>query len=56
MDQAEYFSLLGKMAADEGLKIDDKDLKSEAVKWEMSHSGRNGRVARQLLDYLHGKV
>jgi predicted AAA+ superfamily ATPase len=56
MDQAEYFSLLGKMAADAGLKIDDKDLKSEAVNWEMSHSGRNGRVARQLLDYLHGKV
>ena len=55
MDQAEYFALLEKMAKDEKLKISSKDLRVEAVKWEMSHTGRNGRVARQLLDYLHGK-
>ena len=56
MDQAEYFALLEKMAKDEKLKISSKDLRAEAVKWEMSHTGRNGRVARQLLDYLHGKA
>jgi len=56
MDQAEYFALLEKMAKDENLRISSKDLRAEAVKWEMSHTGRNGRVARQLLDYLHGKA
>ena len=56
MDQAEYFALLEKMVKDENLRISSKDLRTEAVKWEMSHTGRNGRVARQLLDYLHGKA
>lgn len=55
MDQDEYFALLEKMAKDENLEITIKELRAEAVKWEMSHSGRNGRVARHLLDYLHGK-
>ena len=37
------------------LDIPKEDLRAAAVKWEMSHTGRNGRIARQLLDYLHGR-
>lgn len=55
MGQDEYFAVLEKMAENENLDITTKELRAEAVKWEMSHTGRNGRVARQLLDYLHGK-
>lgn len=56
MDQKQYFQLLENKAAVEGLDITKEDLRAEAVKWEMSHTGRNGRIARQLLDYLHGKA
>ena len=53
MDQQQYFQLLENKAALEGLDISKEDLRAAAVKWEMSHTGRNGRIARQLLDYLH---
>ena len=55
MDQEQYFRLLENKAADEGLAIPQEELRAAAVKWEMSHTGRNGRIARQLLDYLHGR-
>jgi len=55
MDQEEYYNLLKKVAKKEKLAISDADLEAEAVKWEMSHTGRNGRMARQLIDYLLGK-
>lgn len=55
MDQKEYFEMLERTAADEGLAITRDELRAEAVKWEMRHTGRNGRVGRQLLDYLQGK-
>lgn len=56
LDQKEYFLLLEKTAMAEGLDISPEELRKEAVKWEMSHTGRNGRVARQLVDYLHGRA
>lgn len=55
MDQEAYFSLLKKVAKKEKLAISEADLEAEAVKWEMSHTGRNGRMARQLIAYLSGK-
>lgn len=55
MDQDQYFRLLENKAEAEGLDIPKEDLRAAAVKWEMSHTGRNGRIARQLLDYLHGR-
>lgn len=55
MDQEQYFRLLENKAEVEGLAIKKEDLRAAAVKWEMSHTGRNGRIARQLLDYLHGR-
>ena len=55
MDQEQYFRLLENKAEAEGLDIPKEELRAAAVKWEMSHTGRNGRIARQLLDYLHGR-
>lgn len=54
LDQKEYFNLLEELAEKEKLEISKEDLHAAAVKWEMSHTGRNGRVARQLINYLHG--
>ncbi|MEA5092805.1 hypothetical protein SDC9_36912 [bioreactor metagenome] len=55
INQAEYFTMLKGIARSESLNIAQEDLEAEAIKWEMSHTGRNGRMARQLIDYLHGK-
>ena len=55
MNQEQYFRLLENKAEAEGLDIPKEELRAAAVKWEMSHTGRNGRIARQLLDYLHGR-
>ncbi|MEG0798544.1 MAG: ATP-binding protein [Acidaminococcaceae bacterium] len=55
MDQKAYFTMLEKIALEEELVLPVEELHAEAVKWEMSHTGRNGRMARQLLDYLQGK-
>ncbi|HIU64201.1 MAG TPA: ATP-binding protein [Candidatus Avacidaminococcus intestinavium] len=55
MGQDEYYALLKDLANKESLDVSEEDLLAEALKWEMSHTGRNGRIARQLLDYLHGK-
>lgn len=55
MNQNEYFSLLRGIANSERLDIAQSELEAAAVKWEMNHTGRNGRMARQLIDYLSGK-
>jgi len=55
INQAEYFTMLNSIARSESLDIAQEDLEAAAIKWEMSHTGRNGRMARQLIDYLHGK-
>jgi uncharacterized protein len=55
INQAEYFTMLNNIARSESLDIAQEDLEAAAVKCEMSHTGRNGRMARQLIDYLHGK-
>lgn len=55
LDQKQYLELLQEKASRVGLDISKQDMLSEAVKWEMSHTGRNGRVAQQLLDYLCGR-
>ena len=55
MNQAEYFKLLRGVAKSEKLEIGQPELEAVAIKWEMTHTGRNGRMARQLIDYLHGK-
>lgn len=54
MDQDEYFNLLETVAKKENLNISTEELHAAAVKWEMNHTGRNGRMARQLIDYLQG--
>ena len=54
MGQEEYLGVLHRMAVSAGLHLDDNRLEKLAVQWEMTHTGRNGRMARQLIDYLRG--
>jgi predicted AAA+ superfamily ATPase len=54
-DQQAYFKIITELAARAGLKMSKEELRQEAVKWEMSHSGRSGRIAEQLVAYLAGR-
>ena len=54
-NQKEYFDIIKEIAVRHGLEMNEDELRQEAVKWEMSHSGRSGRVAEQLVTYLIGK-
>lgn len=52
--QEEYFQIVEGIALKSNVTVDAAILKSEALKWEMSHSGRSGRAARQLVSHIMG--
>ena len=53
-NKEEYLNIVFSLA--EKNNIINSDLKQEALRWEMSHSGRSGRVAKQFIDNLLGNI
>ncbi len=53
-DQNAYFKIITELAKKSGLNLTEEQLKKEAIKWEMTHTGRSGRTAEQLITYLLG--
>ena len=51
-NQEEYMHIVQELAKKHAVPISPAELKSQAVRWEMSHSGRSGRTARQLITHL----
>lgn len=51
-----YLDIVLHYAQQRVLPISDDELKREAIEWEASSSGRSGRVARQLIDDLEGRL
>ncbi|MEL7656904.1 MAG: ATP-binding protein [Bacillota bacterium] len=51
-NQEEYMRIVEELAKKHAVPISPSELKSQAVRWEMSHSGRSGRTARQLITHL----
>lgn len=54
-DKKEFQKIVVNLAERSGIKMERKELLSEANKWELSHGGRSGRTAQQFIDYLLGK-
>jgi len=54
-EKKEYENIVKVLAKREGLDIPENELLLEANRWEISHGGKSGRNARQLIDYLLGK-
>ena len=51
--QAEYLEIIKHMLKKKNIELDDEQLRIEGLRWEMSHSGRNGRTAQQFVtNYL----
>ena len=51
-----YLDIVSHYAHQRKLPISDDELEREAIEWEASSSGRSGRVARQLIDDLEGRL
>jgi hypothetical protein len=53
--QAEYLEIIRSMLKRQGVELDDETLRLEGLRWEMSHSGRNGRTAQQFVNNYLGQ-
>ena len=53
--QNEYLEIIRSMLRRRGVELDAEQLRIEGLRWEMSHSGRNGRTAQQFVNYYLGQ-
>ena len=53
--QAEYLEIIRSMLKRRGVELDAEQLRIEGLRWEMSHSGRNGRTAQQFVTHYLGQ-
>lgn len=53
--QAEYLEIIRSMLKRRGIELDAETLRIEGLRWEMSHSGRNGRTAQQFVNNYLGQ-
>ncbi|MBQ6297173.1 MAG: ATP-binding protein [Selenomonadaceae bacterium] len=53
--QEEYLEIIRSMLNKNGIEFDNETLRLEGLRWEMSHSGRNGRTAQQFVNHYLGQ-
>lgn len=53
--QAEYLEIISSMLKKNGIELDEETLRLEGLRWEMTHSGRNGRTAQQFVNNYLGQ-
>lgn len=53
--QEEYLEIIRSMLKRRGIELDSETLRLEGLRWEMTHSGRNGRTAQQFVNYYLGQ-
>ena len=56
MSQLTYLAVVRHLAARAGLKVNTGDLEREGLQWAMGRGTRSGRVARQFIDDLRGRL
>ena len=54
--QDTFFLIVRKLVDQRGLEIDAQRLRRESLRWLQRSSGRSGRVARQFVDDLEGRL
>ena len=52
--QDEYLAIIDHELRKAGVVLDKKELRILGVRWEMEHSGRNGRIAQQFVKWYLG--
>ena len=51
-----YLKIVNYYAKKRNLDIEESDVQRLALQWEASSSDRSGRIARQFIDDLEGKL
>ena len=54
--QDEYLEIIGHELKKAGIELDPEKLRIEGLRWEMEHSGRNGRIAQQFVKWYLNNV
>lgn len=54
-NEREYLAIIDHYLRAAGIMLSPEELKSAGQRWEMAHSGRSGRTARQFVDYYLGQ-
>ena len=52
--QEEYLQIIDRELRKAGVHLSKEELRLEGVRWEMEHSGRNGRIANQFVKWYLG--
>lgn len=55
-NQNEYLNIVDNIAQKSNISLAPSELRAQALRWEMAHSGRSGRLARQFIANLAGSV
>lgn len=55
-NQDEYLKIVEDIARKNNVDLPSVELRAQALRWEMAHSGRSGRIARQFVDDLISKI
>lgn len=50
--QQEYLTIVSELARKQGVQLPPDELRTAALQWEFSHSGRSGRTAQQFINHL----
>jgi predicted AAA+ superfamily ATPase len=53
-DQKDYLHIVETLARQHAITLPAAELKKQALRWELSHSGRSGRVAQQFVKHIIG--
>ena len=54
-NQKEYLAIIDHYLRAAGVLLPPEELRLAGQRWEMEHSGRSGRTARQFVDYYLGQ-
>jgi len=54
--QDEYLQIIDHELRKNGIRLSPEELRIEGVRWEMEHSGRNGRIANQFVKWYLGNL
>ena len=56
MGQETYLAIVRHLSHRRQLQISPRNLEAEAVRWALARGARSGRVARQFIDDLNGRL
>jgi hypothetical protein len=55
-NQEEYLKIVTELARKTSISLSPSELKTQALRWELAHTGRSGRTAQQFISHLLGSA